>query len=186
MGNSYSRVAPPIEPGMLSASGNPRRREHAPAGGTAALPENIFQSMLTLERRRAERSNKAFVLMLLDANLENGSASGILKQAFNVAMVSKRETDLVGWYKENTIVGVIFTEVNLDGDRAITETLRAKIETSLIKHLGQDRAGKIAISLHVFPEGQDKNHSGWAKAPRLYPDLNRKDARKRLPIIVGR
>ena len=37
------------------------------------LQEQIFQSMLTLERRRAERSRKFFVLMLLDA----GAFAGI-------------------------------------------------------------------------------------------------------------
>ena len=76
--------------------------------------------MLTLERRRAERSRKPFVLMLLDANLENGTAEEILRQAVDIVVASKRETDLVGWYKQGAILGVIFTEVNLEGE--LTET----------------------------------------------------------------
>lgn len=150
------------------------------------LLENVFHSMLTLERRRAERSRKPFVLMLLDANLENGTAEAILKQAVEIAVVSKRETDLVGWYKQGAILGIIFTEVNLDGELPITHTLRSKIETAFIKHLGRDRAAKIAISVHIFPESWDKNSTGWVADSKLYPDLNRKGSRNRLPLVIKR
>jgi hypothetical protein len=187
MGNSYSRVAPPMDLGAMNVptANYSRGSDHAPAQDRTALSESVFHSMLTLERLRAERSSKVFVLMLLDANLENGAAAGILKQAVEVALIAKRETDLVGWYKENAIFGVIFTEVNLEGERPVTETLRLKIETALIKHMGQERAAKIAISLHVFPESKGKNHSGWAADSKLYPDLNRRASRKRLPVVIS-
>jgi len=163
-----------------------RSRDLAPAQqDEAALPESVFHSMLTLERLRAERSSKAFVLMLLDANLENGPAAGVLKQAVEVALNTKRETDLVGWYKENSIFGVIFTEVSLGGECPIVETLRARIETALIKQLGAEKASEIALSLHVFPENWEKDHSGWVADSKLYPDLNRKSGRKRLPAVVS-
>ena len=142
--------------------------------------------MLTLERRRAERSRRPFVLMLLDANLENGAAEEILSQAVRIVVASKRETDLVGWYKEDAILGIIFAEVSMEGDLPITETLRSKMETAFVKHLGRDRAAKIAISLHVFPESWDKNSSGWVADSKLYPDLKRKVSRKRLPLVIKR
>ncbi len=117
-----------------------------------ALSENIFHSMLKLEHRRVARSNKHFVLMLLDANLENGTALGILKQAAEVVIVTKRETDLAGWYKENVILGVIVTEVSMEEGGLIMKTLRKKIETALIDHLGKEKAAKVTISQHLFPE----------------------------------
>jgi lipopolysaccharide/colanic/teichoic acid biosynthesis glycosyltransferase len=142
--------------------------------------------MLTLERRRAERSRKPFVLMLIDANLENGTAEVILRQAVDIVVSSKRETDLVGWYKQGAILGIIFTEVTLEGDLPITETLRSKMETAFIKHLGRERSAKIAISVHIFPESWDKNSSGWVADSKLYPDLKRKGTRKRLPLVIKR
>jgi lipopolysaccharide/colanic/teichoic acid biosynthesis glycosyltransferase len=150
------------------------------------LVENVFHSMLTLERRRAERSRKPFVLMLLDANLENGTAEQILREAVEIVVASKRETDLVGWYKNGAILGVIFTEVNLQGEIPIAETLRTKIETAFVKHMGRERASRIAISLHIFPENWDKNSTGWVADSKLYPDLNRKISRKRLPLVIKR
>jgi hypothetical protein len=186
MGIGYSRVGSPadLREMNISTPAYSPSRSVVPARDETATPESVFHSVLMLERRRAERSRNAFVLMLLDANQENGAAAGILRQAFDVALATKRETDLVGWYKENAILGVIFTEVNLEGDPPIAETLRAKIASALMKHLGQEKAAKIAISLHVFPETEDKHHSGWVEGSKLYPDLNRKGSRKRPPLGI--
>jgi hypothetical protein len=138
------------------------------------LAENVFQSMLALERRRADRSGKPFILMLLDANLENGAAEEILMGAVSIAVMSKRETDLAGWYKQGAILGIIFTEVSLEGEFPVMEILRLKFETSFVKQLGRDRAGKIAISVHLFPESWKKNDNGQAEDSKLYAVLDRK------------
>jgi hypothetical protein len=150
------------------------------------LAENVFHSMLTLERRRAERSRKPFVLMLMDAYLENGSTNGILKNALDVIIASKRETDLAGWFKEGAILGVIFTEINAECDQPITDILRTKVETALKKHLGHELATKIVISLHTFPQSWDKDQSGWVVESKLYPDHDRSVSGERLPQAVKR
>jgi lipopolysaccharide/colanic/teichoic acid biosynthesis glycosyltransferase len=187
MGNTYSRISPTgqREPQLKVSEPNYSRHSDG-AEPEELLPENVFHSMLTLERRRAERSRKPFVLMLIDANLENGTAEVILRQAVDIVVSSKRETDLVGWYKQGAILGIIFTEVTLEGDLPITETLRSKMETAFIKHLGRERSAKIAISLHIFPESWDKDSSGWVADSKLYPDLKRKGTRKRLPLVIKR
>jgi exopolysaccharide biosynthesis polyprenyl glycosylphosphotransferase len=163
----------------------PRKAEPNGAHGSA-FAEDVFHSLLTLERRRAERSRKQFVLMLMDAHMENGSAAGILKEAVDAVMVTKRETDLIGWYRQGAILGVIFTEVNDGANQPITEILRAKFETSFADRMGKNRAAKIAISFHIFPETWDKNLSGWQADAKLYPDLNRTASRKRVPLVIKR
>ena len=188
MTDGYSKVAPLQERGRITTADAKSYRsfDQASAHTETALQENVFHSMLTLERRRAERSGKPFVLMLLDANLEYGSAAVILEEAAEVIMASKRETDLAGWYKKNDILGVIFTEVSIEGERPLTEILRTKFETALAKDLGREKAAKIAISLHVFPEIWDRNDAGWVADAKLYPDLNRANSRKRMPLVIKR
>jgi lipopolysaccharide/colanic/teichoic acid biosynthesis glycosyltransferase len=187
MANSVSRIAIPghREPELKVPPSNSFRPSEV-GHPEDVLAENLFHSMLTLERRRAERSRKPFVLMLLDANLEKGAAEEILREAVDIVVTSKRETDLTGWYKQGAILGIIFTEVTLDGELPITETLRAKIETAFVKHLGRDRAAMIAISVHIFPESWDRDGSGWIADSKLYPDLKRKSSRKRLPLVIKR
>jgi hypothetical protein len=188
MGNSNFRVAQSAdrESNRISTPKYSRPMVARSAQDQLTLTENVFHSMLALERRRAERSRKPFVLMLLDAHLENGSAAGILRNAHDVVVASSRETDLAGWYKENAILGLIFTEICLDGDRPVTDILRAKIEMALTKHMGRERTGKIAISLHVFPETWNGDLPRCQADTKVYPNVNRTVARKRLPQVIKR
>ncbi len=164
----------------------PSKPDHRAAQTESAIPEDVFHSLLTLERKRAERSRKQFVLMLMDAHLENGSAAGILKEAVEIVIASKRETDLIGWYRQGAILGVIFTEVNAGADRPVTEILRKKYETTLAERMGKSRAAKIAVSFHVFPEIWDKNQSGWQADSKLYPELSPTASRQQVPLLIKR
>src|SRR5258708_948037 len=78
--------------------------------------EETFHNMLMLERRRAERSRKPFVLMLLDASafLDAGAAKRFMSRVSPILMKCTRETDLVGWHKSGVVLGVIFTEISLE------------------------------------------------------------------------
>jgi lipopolysaccharide/colanic/teichoic acid biosynthesis glycosyltransferase len=124
-------------------------------------------------------------LMLMDAHLENGSAT-ILEEAVGVVNACKREIDLIGWYREGAIAGVIFTEVSDDITRPITEILRTKYEGILADRMGCGKAARIAFSFHVFPEAWDKGDSGWVADTKLYPDLKRKTSRKQVPLVLKR
>ena len=44
---------------------------------------------------------------------------------------STRDTDLKGWYKEGSIIGVIFTEVGGAEDKSIVHALSTKLTDSL-------------------------------------------------------
>jgi hypothetical protein len=175
MADSFSRILPlGHRESQPKVSGRNFVRRSGLDQNEMVLAENVIHSMLTLERRRAERSGNPFVLMLLDANLENGSGQEILRQAVDIVVMAKRETDLAGWYKHNAILGIIFTEVSLEGAVPITEILRTKIETAFIKHLGRDRAAKISISLHLFPESFKKSGPDWVGDSKSYSVLNKK------------
>jgi hypothetical protein len=149
MGDSTLKFTPGLREAEVKSTRLGQSPRSIGARQDAVLDERIFHSMLTLERRRAERSRKPYVLMLLDANVEGGSSDAILKEAITVIMAAKRETDLIGWYRVGAILGVIFTEVSLEGKLPVTDTLRTKIETALIKNMGMDRASRIAISMHT-------------------------------------
>src|ERR1700690_388798 len=173
MGNTYSRFAPwaVLEPSKDSST-NDSYGYLTSTHVETAVPRNVFESMLMLERQGADRSRRPFFLMLLDAHLENGAAAGILRQAVDVILATKRETDLVGWYKEGAIVGVIFTEVNMNVNQSVTEMLHSKIETAIIKHLGPERAGKIFFSLHVFPENWEQDAVSQDDVAKMCADLD--------------
>src|ERR1700690_3884765 len=123
------------------------------------LEEETFHTMLALERRRAERSRKPFVLMLLDAHalFQNGNSGRLLEQLTSAVLASSRETDLIGWYKQGSILGVIFTEVNLCEKNPITQALLGKVVKALHERMDRQYASKVVITAHLFPENLNQN-----------------------------
>jgi exopolysaccharide biosynthesis polyprenyl glycosylphosphotransferase len=63
-----------------------------------------------------------------------------------------RQTDIKGWYKQGTVIGVIFTEVGPANDKSAVEALSNKITISLRDKLTADELRLIRITFHLFPE----------------------------------
>jgi len=190
MGNGYSRIPALWEQGVLRTT--TRRAASAVGslmdGRDEVLLEESFRSMLTLERRRAERSRKPFVLMLLDASafIEEKSSERFLSRISSVLLKSTRETDLIGWYEKGVVLGVIFTEVSCEGETPITEILRSKVVDALEGELGRKVLSSLVVTTHLFPQkaGQDKGEK--VADSRFYPDLAKSTPKKRASQVVKR
>jgi lipopolysaccharide/colanic/teichoic acid biosynthesis glycosyltransferase len=152
------------------------------------LQEQIFHSMLTLERRRAERSRNSFVLMLLDAGAFAGTETSdhLMSQVASVLLKSTRETDLVGWYKNGRVLGVIFTETSLEFKNSITEILRSKVVNALHDELSREATSNLVVTVHLFPESQDGDGGKPIADSSLYPDLTQGNPKTGLPLLVKR
>lgn len=165
------------------------RAGRAPSGRERILKEETFHTMLALERRRAERSRKPFVLMLLDSSTAhaNGHRQTFIERLTSVVSDATRETDLIGWYESGAVLAVIFTEVSFEGENPITHVLRSKIVRTLQDNLDSKLASQLHITFHVFPEDwQESGRSGRGADSKLYPDLSKKHARKHLPMAIKR
>src|SRR5216684_2886125 len=190
MGNSYLRISAVGEQSERRSPGQKVMSafESFVARRAEILPEDTFHTMLTLERRRAERSRQPFVLMLLDASEfgEGGAADRFMAQVTSVLLKSTRETDLVGWYKKGVILGVIFTEISLEFTTPITEILRSKVVSALDNELSNKVTSKLVVTVHLFPENRDRNEAETVADMRFYPDLSEGGSKKRLPLVVKR
>jgi lipopolysaccharide/colanic/teichoic acid biosynthesis glycosyltransferase len=144
------------------------------------LPEPMFLRALCLERKRAERSRKLFVLMLVEARkpLQNGNEANVLDKTVSAIYSSIRETDLVGWYRLNLVLGVIFTELGAADKESILTALRAKVTGALQSKLRTGELNHIHISFYCFPEDSEDGETGLPTTPKLHPDLaQREEAR---------
>jgi lipopolysaccharide/colanic/teichoic acid biosynthesis glycosyltransferase len=190
MGNNDLKISAVGEQGAQSGNGRKvlARFDHLPANREGVLKEEMFHAMLTRERRRAERSRKPFVLILLSSHSQhmNGSNATFIGRLPSAISDAIRETDIVGWYEDGAILGVIFTEINLAGASPITEVLRSKIVAALRDNLNHKIASKLVITVHVFPESWDKNRPDEVADLKLYPDLSHQRSRKRIPIVIKR
>lgn len=190
MGNSDLRVSHLRDQAARAGHGRKTlaHASHVPTGRDAVLKEETFHAMLTLERRRAERSRKPFVLMLLDSHpiRENGFHASVVETLISAVSEATRETDLVGWHEEGKVLAVIFTELNLEGTAPITGILHSKMLKALEHNLDHRLVSKVVITAHLFPESWDMGHPDKVADVKLYPDLSEKTARKQIPTVLKR
>jgi hypothetical protein len=142
------------------------------------LPDNIlgeeaFLQLLSLERKRSERSRSRFVLMLLeyDALVKDRVDAWALHSVFEVLTQSTRETDIRGWYKQNRVVGVIFTEIGEAEGKAVGNALLSRVTDALCSSLSIDEINAIRLSFHVFPEDARQGGGGIRVDGPLYAGL---------------
>jgi lipopolysaccharide/colanic/teichoic acid biosynthesis glycosyltransferase len=137
------------------------------------LNEESFKRMIAIERKRTERSREPFLLMLVEAGRSHGAekSSKALDKIVSAMLSSTRETDVVGWYKGQTTVGVMFTGLTVKDKSAVLSTILNRVSAALRDELPSDQFSQISLSFHFFPDEWDHENSGRPSNPVLYPDL---------------
>jgi len=145
------------------------------------LHEETFHRMISLERKRSERSQRPFVLLLIDTgrNQPGDRQSRVLLDMLSALQGATRETDVTGWYTTNSVVGVMFTEIVLDNN-AVLSTILSRVGAVLRERLDTDQFSRIKFSFHVFPDDWDSQDQDRPSNPTLYPDLEKRQESNRL------
>lgn len=156
-------------------------RSQGPVASGEVLSEETFDRMIALERKRSERSQRPFVLLLIDAGRnQRGDKQGRgLLDMLSALQEATRETDVTGWYTTNSVVGVMFTEIALDNN-AVLSTILSRIGAVVRDRLDTDQFSRIKFSFHVFPDDWDSQNPERPSNPTLYPDLEKRQKSNRL------
>jgi lipopolysaccharide/colanic/teichoic acid biosynthesis glycosyltransferase len=152
------------------------------------LNEGAFHRMISLERKRTERSRKPFLLMLLDMGngLRSENNNKALDKILSALSLSTRETDVTGWYQNNSVVGVMFTEFGAEDRNTILSTMMTRVSETLRTNLSSQQFNLISISFHLFPEEWNHDIPQRPSNPTLYPDLVRRDSGKKFFCAIKR
>lgn len=138
------------------------------------LDTESFAQLLSLERKRTDRSQRPFLLMLLDLRRllrEAPHQKGkLVKSLIKALQLCARQTDVIGWYKHNALIGIIFTE--LDGEPLPVSKILERIDTALQAQLTSQQLASMTISTYVYPLGEPRV-SGPPGNDMLYPDIKR-------------
>jgi sugar transferase (PEP-CTERM system associated) len=114
------------------------------------LGEESFHGMLRLESKRQDRSQKIFLLMLIDANtIESASERlEILRKIWSIRISALRETDIMGWYVKGCTLGIIFTEIGDAGLEQAKESILSKTREHLRHILLPRDLERLSLSVH--------------------------------------
>jgi len=146
--------------------------------------EEYFNDMLCLERKRTERSKNPFLLMLLNIEKINNSKekNKIIKKIVHILFSFTREIDIKGWFEHDSIIGVIFTEMNgVDKD-----SVKNKIANHLGNALDAEQINKIEITCYLFPENHDEQKSDDTPGSHFYPDISKRHSSRKKAFFLKR
>jgi exopolysaccharide biosynthesis polyprenyl glycosylphosphotransferase len=152
------------------------------------LTQDIFQRFLCWERKRAERSGKCVLLMLLNAEelLVTKQSNKVLATIVSALSSPTRETDILGWCERNAVLGIIFTELHKSDRDRLQNLMTAEVSARLRANLNQEQADQIRISFHSFPEDGDKTNGSPLIDETIYPDLREPNLAARLSRLAKR
>jgi lipopolysaccharide/colanic/teichoic acid biosynthesis glycosyltransferase len=163
--------------------------DSVPAEDRVVLDEESFKRMIALERKRTERSKEPFLLMLIEAGSQQRQRpepkASALDQIVLAMLLTTRETDLVGWHKGRSKVGVMFTGLVGHNKAVLLSTILGRVSIALRDRLTSDQFSKITLSFHFFPDEWDDD-SVPPSNPVLYPDVHHATDRKRSLLICKR
>jgi len=146
--------------------------------------EEYFNNLLCLERKRTERSKKPFLLMLLNIDklrAMNGNDNIANRIAYMLCSIT-RDTDIKGWAKKNSVIGVIFTEIN-DTDN---NSLKDKVSDNLHAVLDEKQADNVEITCYYFPKEDDNQNANNSSNLNFYPDLLKLNSSKKISLYMKR
>jgi len=163
--------------------------ESLSVGERELLHETAFKRSIAVERKRSERSKEPFLLMLVDVGSDPASREKqkVLERMVSVLRASSRDTDVIGWYQEHSILGVMFTGLIVTDKGLILSTILTRVSDMLRHELTFEQFNQVSLSFHFFPD--DWDHGSGERPPSntaLYPDLVNPGTRKRTLLTLKR
>jgi len=139
---------------MAPLTQNPKSQLDSYPVEASILDQTQFHGAICLERKRSERSTKPFLLMLVDLQgiFGNGNRAKKVEKTVMALRVLSRDTDITGWYLQDAVFGVLFTELGGAEKSEILSSVKERVTTAICQTLEPQDVTTINISFHFFPE----------------------------------
>jgi exopolysaccharide biosynthesis polyprenyl glycosylphosphotransferase len=112
------------------------------------LREDLFKDVLVRERKRSDRSNQPFILVLVTGpDSRSAEAPRSWESVVAAVTAAKRETDVVGWFTQRSVLGVMLPEIG--EPLAMAPELEAHLRQELSMLLDPVAASAFSIRLYA-------------------------------------
>jgi hypothetical protein len=155
-------------------------------GSNKFYDELHFNKMFNIERKRSLRSQKPFILILINiTGFMKPCPHDGLNQVLKALASSFRETDFRGWYMRGSVIGIVFTELDSVGHdtRAI---LFGKMQAALASQMDPDNLRQIYVTFHTYPSADEDAVSCGRFDLERFQDMTDQHARMRPPSRMKR
>lgn len=143
------------------------------------LGEDLFRSVLSRERKRADRFDDVFALVTI--TLGNGSASPATDPRFELVIsalaASTRGADVVGWVEEGAVLGVIFADLGSPAKEVARQT-QARVQQNLTDRLDPSQLASLGVQWYVHLGPGAEGAHGLADTDPLLADIRSSQRRR--------
>ena len=120
--------------------------------------EETFHHLLAMEQARADRSHHRVRLPLATLEPVPGKPAQVspasAARLFEGLRLSLRETDIVGWYRQNHVAGAVLTASADDPDYETAGIIERRVAEGLRKRLPSSAGGNLHVRVtHQGPRG---------------------------------
>jgi lipopolysaccharide/colanic/teichoic acid biosynthesis glycosyltransferase len=116
--------------------------------------EGAFKERLRRERRRTERSGTRFLMVLFEwpSLVADGPHDRTLDHVLSSLSQITRHPDTIGWYKDASVLGVIFTDLGYEDTASLLDHIFKGVTTALSRTPGLDTITHVRLAFQIFPE----------------------------------
>jgi hypothetical protein len=133
-----------------------------------AYNQAAFRHFLSIERRRAERSGRPLLLVLVglrrnqtDRGLTSSMAAGIFRGLGETV----REVDFAGWFREGLVAGAVLTLAGSTTSEPARAQVAERVTRALHAHLPARHSDHLRVRVVRFgPRSADGRHAPAALA----------------------
>ena len=122
--------------------------------------EEAFRYFLGVERRRSERAQTSFLLLLVSVRKEPGVSTRMLPVVaagiFSGLWQSVREADFVGWFRDERVAGAVLTQGPHQPTDDVVAIISRRIIETLAEHVPSDVAGRLQVRVLQLRSRQER------------------------------
>jgi hypothetical protein len=114
-----------------------------------AYNEQAFRHFLAIERKRAARASRSFLLLLVSLRKDMRQGATInakaASQLFSGLALSVREVDFIGWYRQERVAGAVLTQGLETPEPAAVRAIGERVTQVLGSRLSRRDAHRLQV-----------------------------------------
>jgi len=126
-----------------------------PDGLGPVYNEEAFRYFLQLERKRCNRSQRRFLLRLVDLKQEMGLSArfdaAMDERLFSALCPCLRETDFIGWYRQRRVASAVLTQLEDKPGTHVSRLVVERVREALGQSLPANLADRIQVRAYQVP-----------------------------------
>jgi lipopolysaccharide/colanic/teichoic acid biosynthesis glycosyltransferase len=130
------------------------RDEHASSAGfESILDQGTFNATITQERKRAERSGLALVMLLIEVpHTRRQEAQLLFSKIAQALSAIKTDIDILGWLEPDAVMGLLVPDIDPSQVSAMSNRLEIEFQKEITSQFGGQLVPTLSIRPCIFRE----------------------------------